>query len=612
MMASSKRSDVWQYFAKVDNKPKVVCNLCLTELSYTGGSTGSMGNHLKLKHKSLKTESGEKLMNAYKKPVITTMQRDKWIRCTKSLALMCARDLRPISMCEGAGFRKFCSELNPTYEVPGKTCVSKNMTCEYQEKSNLLREKLKSQVGVAFSTDHWSSMHMQGFITMTAHFLDANWNCQNFVLAMREVSERYTGENTALEIKSFIQEFEISDSQISGIVTDNASNMVVCGENLEMPHLRCFAHTLQLSIKGAFDSVRSITKVINGARQLVKHFRKSVVVSNELRSRQKQMDIPNNALKIDCPTRWNSTYEMIDRLLEQRLAVYAVLHDPKVTKLDVARSLELSDDNWRVVEALIPVLKPLYLATRVMCSEEYPTLSGIYPIVFSLTTNHLRGNDTDMKAIADFKKIVADDITRRFHSTDDDYICSSVAMRCTFLDPRYRTLKFLTDDQRTRFLTELSEYLGQGNDEDEKTNNETMTEENEIPSKKKKHNIHDDMMYLLGDFMEVTDTDCCEIKTSSVEDEIDLYKKEKPVSVNTNPFQWWKKNECVYPKLAAYARKVLCIPATSVPSERVFSTAGGTVTKLRSSLESSAIDHLIFLHKYMKNQEKLRFQHAIA
>jgi len=71
-----------------------------------------MGNHLKLKHKSLKTESGEKLkqtkLNAYKKPVITTMQRDKWIRCTKSLALMCARDLRPISMCEGAGFRKFC------------------------------------------------------------------------------------------------------------------------------------------------------------------------------------------------------------------------------------------------------------------------------------------------------------------------------------------------------------------------------------------------------------------------------------------------------------------------------------------------------------------------
>lgn len=59
-----------------------------------------------------------------------------------------------------------------------------------------------------------------------------------------------------------------------------------------------------------------------------------------------------------------------------------------MTKLDVARSLELSDDNWRVVEALIPVRKPLYLATRVMCSEEYPTLSGIYPIVFSLTTNH--------------------------------------------------------------------------------------------------------------------------------------------------------------------------------------------------------------------------------
>ena len=42
-----------------------------------------------------------------------------------------------------------------------------------------------------------------------------------------------------------------------------------------------------------------------------------------------------------------------------------------------------------------------------------------------------------MKAIADFKKIVADDITRRFHSTDDDYICSSVAMRCTSYIPTH-------------------------------------------------------------------------------------------------------------------------------------------------------------------------------
>ena len=40
----------------------------------------------------------------------------------------------------------------------------------------------------------------------------------------------------------------------------------------------------------------------------------------------------------------------------------------------------------------------------------------------------------------------------------------------------------------------------------------------------------------------------------------------------------------------------MCIPSTSAPSERVFSTAGHTITKLRASLNSSNAADLIFLH----------------
>ena len=74
------------------------------------------------------------------------------------------------------------------------------------------------------------------------------------------------------------------------------------------------------------------------------------------------------------------------------------------------------------------------------------------------------------------------------------------------------------------------------------------------------------------------------------------------IPVDENPLAWWRSNEHKYPHIAKLARRYLAVPGTSVPSERVFSTAGDIVTASRSRLLAENVDKLIFLQKNMRIQ----------
>ena len=64
-----------------------------------------------------------------------------------------------------------------------------------------------------------------------------------------------------------------------------------------------------------------------------------------------------------------------------------------------------------------------------------------------------------------------------------------------------------------------------------------------------------------------------------------------------NILTWWESQQQTYPTLSKLARVVLAIPATSAPSERIFSVAGLTVNARRSSLTPSAVDKVISVHE---------------
>ena len=60
--------------------------------------------------------------------------------------------------------------------------------------------------------------------------------------------------------------------------------------------------------------------------------------------------------------------------------------------------------------------------------------------------------------------------------------------------------------------------------------------------------------------------------------------------------EWWKQQSGTFPRLSRLARSILAVPATSTPSERVFSIAGLTLLAKRSSLAPHTVSKIIFVH----------------
>jgi len=66
-----------------------------------------------------------------------------------------------------------------------------------------------------------------------------------------------------------------------------------------------------------------------------------------------------------------------------------------------------------------------------------------------------------------------------------------------------------------------------------------------------------------------------------------------------HPLMWWKAKRFNFPNVARVARKWLSVPATSNPSERVFSIRGLVDTAKRSSLLGESIQKQVFLYNNM-------------
>ena len=234
----------------------------------------------------------------------------------------------------------------------------------------------------------------------------------------------------------------------------------------------------------------------------------------------------------------------------------------------------MKDFEWDIVSDASAVLKDLTDTTTYMCAEKSVSVSEIYPVVCGLLQNSLTRAADDSLTAGNVKDAISAELRHRYKPSDRE-TAKSVPMVASLLDCRYKCLSFISREQKTTAREMLEFHM-----DEVPLRLQARDQTEETPAKRPR------LSFLVGS--------STERKSSS--DELDNYMVEKSQS-DVDPLVWRQQNEQRFPTIAHVARKVLCVPATSVPSERIFSSSGLLINKLRNRLSSDIVDKIIFLNK---------------
>ena len=261
------------------------------------------------------------------------------------------------------------------------------------------------------------------------------------------------------EIKKIIINWKIETKVINATI-DGGSNINLAVEMTPfLDKLRCLTHIMNLVTKSILNENCNIKilDIVKKCRSLVCTFKHSNFLSEQLKKvmklnrnmaqsmhasdseADKTKDLPSvKTLKQDVPTRWNSTYIMLQSVFDAHDSVKSVIYSNSEIKKKYSHIL-LNSKETEVIEDLIELLQPFYQLTEKMSGTKYVTISTVLPgVTRLLEILQIYKSKFDNHEIEKLAIIMHDDLFDR----TQDYFNNSMVIAATFLDPRYKIRRF--------------------------------------------------------------------------------------------------------------------------------------------------------------------------
>ncbi|KAK2579106.1 hypothetical protein KPH14_000884 [Odynerus spinipes] len=327
-----------------------------------------------------------------------------------------------------------------------------------------------------------------------------------------------------------------------------------------------------LVIKDAIKNTGAFDCLCRKYHEIVSFFNRSTLMRSKILKVSETHCAEETPLQViqDVNTRWNSQYDMMKRLMEIRIPLSIVLSEPGMPDNITSREWDALDNYIKVLEVL---------------AEKQPTLCRYLPIIIGLHQSiDANLNDYRHGTLNDFATNLKSSLTTRFQFA---YTCEPILF-AMLLDPRVKN-RLLDDVQQQHVFDILQMRITK--EKETLPENAPTTSRNIAAASSSRLS---QCLYNISAEEENNDA------TSNGRTESMLYLNDMFVKSDTKIINWWKTQPGRFPALAMLAKSLLGIPATQVPSERLFSTAGNIVSANRTKLLTDHVEEICFLHENIK------------
>ncbi|CAN1185495.1 Putative AC transposase [Linum perenne] len=320
--------------------------------------------------------------------------------------------MTPFKYVERAGFKHFMSRACPMFVFPCRKTMRTDCVKLFLERKESLKSFFESKgMGrVSITTDCWTSPRNVNYIAMIAHLISRNWQLHKRIICFRKITS-HKGEDIVNPVMMCLDEWELKTILCCTVDNASANDVVVrhmrerfalWGTNIldgKFLHMRCVAHIINLVVSYLEEIGMSVRRVREPVKWITTSSSREEVWK---RCKNSMVNECKKALTLNVPTRWNSTYLMLESAEPYASAFSPYEGMLQTFKADLDKMMHGGDEDWVNVRWMMEYLKKFYDLTCLVSRTLYVTSHLFFKEMceFDLISEVERSEDPNISSMA--------------------------------------------------------------------------------------------------------------------------------------------------------------------------------------------------------------------